>query len=409
MKTSKALYLKGMRVFGSRHTVVLLLLAAFGAVGFWLLACGDKGKGAVGSSSAGVLHSIGQFNGPLAVVQPKGDTHRLFVVEQSGKVWLLVGGRKQAVPFLNVSNKISSGGEQGLLGLAFSPDYVSSGKFYVDYTNTNGDTRVMEYTRSTSNPNLANPASARTVLAQSQPQSNHNGGNLQFGPDGYLYIGLGDGGGGGDQHGAHGNAQNLGVLLGKILRINPKKSGTHAYSIPADNPFIKRSGARGEIWAYGLRNPWRFSFDRLHGGLAIGDVGQNKIEEINWAAAPGRGKAANYGWRVWEGTSRYTPSEIAVGAISPVAQYSHLNGNCSVTGGYVVRDSALTKLYGRYLFADWCSGRIWAAQMRTGKLAAIVSLLPISLQGISSFGEDQAGHIYLASNSSGKVYRLDPK
>ena len=398
-----------MRVFGSRHTVVLLLLAAFGAVGFWLLACGGKGDGATSSPSTGVLRSIGQFNGPVAVVQPKAGTHRLFVVEQSGKIWLLVGGRKQAVPFLNVSNKISSGGEQGLLGLAFSPDYVSSGKFYVDYTNTNGDTRVMEYTRSTSNPNLANPASARTVLAQSQPQPNHNGGNLQFGPDGYLYIGLGDGGGGGDQHGAHGNAQNLGVLLGKILRINPKKNGMHAYSIPADNPFVKHSGARGEIWAYGLRNPWRFSFDRLHGGLAIGDVGQNKIEEINWATAPGRGKAANYGWRVWEGTNRYTPSEIAVGAISPVAQYSHLNGNCSVTGGYVVRDSALTKLYGRYLFADWCSGRIWAAKMRTGKLAAIVSLLPISLQGISSFGEDQAGHIYLASNSSGKVYRLDPK
>jgi len=385
----------------------------WGVVGLLAIVCAlslfpkaEQADGIPVSAASAKLVSIGSFTQPLGTTQAPGDNTRLYVVEQGGKIQLLAGGRKQAQPFLDISSKISKGGEQGLLSAAFAPDYKTSGKFYVDYTNLNGDTRVVEYRRS-SNSNLADPNSARVVLAQAQPQSNHNGGQLAFGPDGYLYISLGDGGGQGDQHGTHGNAQNLGVLLGKILRINPNKQGSRAYSIPSDNPFYGRAGARGEIWAYGLRNPWRFSFDRTKGGMAIGDVGQSEIEETNWAAPPTRGRGNNYGWRVWEGTRRNNSRENAAGQVPPVAQYSHSAGRCSVTGGYVVRDSRLTSLYGHYLFADFCSGEIWQAAMRSGKLTARVSKLTLHVTNPSSFGQDNSGHIYISS-IGGRVYRLDP-
>ena len=343
------------------------------------------------------------------VAQPKGDTSRLFVVEHAGKVILLKNGKPLSTPFLDISNRVSCCGERGLLGLAFAPDYQSSGLFYVDYTDTNGDTRVAEYRRSARNANVADPASARIVLAQTQPQPNHNGGNIVFGPDQMLYIGLGDGGSGNDPHGPIGNGQNLDTLLGKILRINPAKSGSDAYTVPSDNPFVGQAGARPEVWAWGLRNPWRFSFDRKTGGLAIGDVGQDQIEEVDWSPSPLRGRGANFGWRPFEGTRSNFPAETAVGAVPPVIQYSHGADGCSVTGGFVIRDPRLSALDGRYLYGDFCSGKLWTANLRPGRLAATVrGALPIKVPLLASFGEGSDGRIYVVS-LGGRVSRLDPK
>jgi glucose/arabinose dehydrogenase len=343
------------------------------------------------------------------VAQPKGDTGRLFVVEQAGKIVVLRNGKPLSTPFLDISRLVSCCGEQGLLGLAFAPDYSTSGRFYVDYTDVNGDTRVVEYRRSRSNSNVADASTARIVLAQPQPQANHNGGHIVFGPDQMLYIGLGDGGAGNDPHGPIGNGQNLDTLLGKILRIDPRQSGTNPYTVPASNPFVGKAGARPEIWAWGLRNPWRFSFDRKTGGLAVGDVGQNQIEEIDWSPAPQRGRGVNYGWRPFEGTRVNFPGETAVGAVPPVIQYSHGSDGCSVTGGYVIRDPRLTALAGRYLYGDFCSGKLWTANMRSGRLAAKVrGTLAFKVPLLASFGEGADGRIYLVS-LGGRVSRLDPK
>ena len=343
------------------------------------------------------------------VAQPKGDTSRLFVVEHAGRIILLKNGKPLSTPFLDISKLVSCCGEQGLLGLAFAPDYSASGRFYVDYTDVHGDTRVAEYRRSPSNANVADAATARIVLAQPQPQPNHNGGNISFGPDQLLYIGLGDGGAGNDPHGPIGNGQNLDTLLGKILRINPLKSGSDPYTVPASNPFVGQAGARPEIWAWGLRNPWRFSFDRKTGGLAIGDVGQNQIEEIDWSPAPQSGRGVNYGWRPFEGTRVNFPGETAVGAVPPVIQYSHGANGCSVTGGYVIRDQRLASLAGRYLYGDFCSGKLWTANLRAGRLAATVrGTLPFKVPLLASFGEGSDGRIYIVS-LGGRVSRLDPK
>lgn len=354
------------------------------------------------------LTRIGTFDGPVAVVQPPGDRQRLLVVEHTGSVRVLVGGHRLAKPFLNISSLVSCCGERGLLGLAFAPDYATSRRFYVDYTNSAGDTRVVEYRRSARSANTADPTTARTVLAQEQPQANHNGGNLAFGPDGKLYIGFGDGGAGDDPHGLLGNGQNLNTLLGKILRINPLQSGAQAYTVPADNPFVGRSDTRPEIWSYGLRNPWRFSFDRKTGGLAIGDVGQDNIEEIDWSAAPTRGRGLNFGWRPWEGTRANFPSESAAGAVFPVAQYAHGSGLCSVTGGYVIRDPRLKALQGRYIYADFCSNSLFTLGLKEGRLAAhSYGPLRSGVRLVSSFGEDLSGRIYV-TQLDGAVYRIDP-
>ncbi len=238
--------------------------------------------------------------------------------------------RRSARRSSTCSDKITTGSEQGLLSIAFAPDYAASGLFYVFYTDTDGDEAVVEYKRSSED--VADPGSARRLLKVADPEPNHNGGLLLFGPDEQLYIGIGDGGGAGDQHGARGNGQNLGTLLGKILRIDPKASGSRPYTIPSDNPFVNRSGAKGEIYSYGLRNPWRFSFDRSTGDLTIGDVGQNEIEEIDFVRA-GKGRGANFGWRPFEGNDRFTPGESAPGAIKPVITEKHSDGNCSITGG----------------------------------------------------------------------------
>ena len=237
-------------------------------------------------------------------------------------------------------------------------------------------------------------------------ESNHNGGLLLFGPDDLLYVGTGDGGGGGDRHGRRGNAQNLGSLLGKLLRIDPRAAAGRPYRVPDDNPFTGRSGARGEIYSYGLRNPWRFSFDRATGDLTIGDVGQNEFEEIDFVRR-GEGRGANFGWRPFEGRARYTEGESAPGHVRPVIVRNHSDGNCSITGGVVVRDPRLTGLRGRYVFGDYCKGRIESARLSPGR-ARGMRRTSLEVPGLSSFGEDAQGRVYAVS-LGGPVYRIVPR
>jgi glucose/arabinose dehydrogenase len=346
------------------------------------------------------LQRIGTFASPLYVTAPPGDRRRVFVVEQGGRVRIVRDGRKLARPFLDVSDRISAGGERGLLSLAFAPDYASSGRFYVYYTATDGDIRIVEYRRSS--VERADHGSARRVLSVPHPASNHNGGLLLFGPDGLLYAGLGDGGGGGDQHGARGNGQNLGTLLGKILRLDPRREGARPYRVPSANPFVGRSGARPEIYAYGLRNPWRFAFTP-GGHLVIADVGQGEVEEVSIVRRAG----ANLGWRVWEGRRRYAAGETAPGHVPPVIQRFHSDGNCSITGGIVVRDRVLSALRGRYVFGDYCRGRIESARLVDGR-ARDVRTTRLRVANLSSFGEDGRGRAYVTS-LSGPVYRLVPR
>jgi glucose/arabinose dehydrogenase len=345
------------------------------------------------------LVSIGRFDQPLYVTSPPGDRRRVVVVGQGGKIWVVRGGRKLDRPFLDISDRVQAGGEQGLLGLAFAPDYAASGRFYVDYTDTDGNTRIVEYRRA--GPDRADPSTGRQILFQEQPEPNHNGGQLAFGPDGLLYIGLGDGGGGDDQHGRRGNAQSLGTWLGKILRIDPLHGDP--YSVPESNPFVGRGGAKPEIYAYGLRNPWRFSFDRSTGDLTIGDVGQEEVEEIDFVRE-GRGLGANFGWRPFEGR-RKNFAEPAPGAIAPVIQQFHSDDNCSITGGYVVRDPSLPSLRGRYVFADYCRGQLLSARLRAGRAARVAQVPVKRVSSVSSFGEDASGRVYVTS-LDGAVYRL---
>jgi glucose/arabinose dehydrogenase len=352
------------------------------------------------------LTKVGDFSSPTYVTQAPGDRSRLFVVEQEGRIVVVRDGQVLDAPFLDISSKVVSGGEQGLLGLAFAPDYASSGRFYVYYTDTaGGNERVVEYRRS-SNPDRADPGSARQLIFQADSENNHNGGQLVFGPDGLLYIGLGDGGGGDDQHGRIGNGQNLGTLLGKILRIDPRLRGGRPYGIPRDNPFVHRRGAKPAIYAWGLRNPWRFSFDRKTGDLTIGDVGQDHVEEVDFRKR-GTARGVNFGWRAWEGTRREDPSLSPRHVVMPVLEYTHDSGGCSVIGGYVIRDPRLRALNGRYVYGDLCEGDLLTAKLRQGGSSARRSL-GLHVSDLSSFGEDGAGRVYAVS-LDGPVYRLDPR
>jgi glucose/arabinose dehydrogenase len=346
------------------------------------------------------LKGIGTFNSPLYVTAPPGDRRRVFVVEQGGTVRIVRGGKKIERPFLDVSGRISAGGERGLLSLAFAPDYASSGLFYVYYTAPDGDIRIVEYRRASAE--RADHDSARIVLSVDHPASNHNGGLVKFGPDGLLYAGLGDGGGGGDQHGARGNGQNTGTLLGKILRFDPRRDGSRPYRVPSSNPFVGRSGARPEIFAYGVRNPWRFSFTP-NGALVVADVGQGSVEEVTVV----RRKGANLGWRVFEGRSRYASGESAAGHLPPAIQRFHSDGNCSITGGVVVRDPVLSALRGRYGFGDLCRGRIESARLN-GNKPRKGRATRLQVENLSSFGEDARRRVY-ATSLGGPVYRLVPR
>lgn len=365
----------------------------------------DGGEPASGRGGV-ALEEIGEFESPVFLAQPEGDP-ALYVVEQTGRIMRTSPSGKVST-FLDVSRQIVSGGEQGLLSVAFAPDFSRSGLFYVDYTNRNGDTRVVEYRRSRRNPAEADPDSARVLLAVDQPFANHNGGLLLFDGDGNLLVGLGDGGSGGDPDR---NGQDLSTLLGKILRIDPSPPRGRArvsseYSIPPGNPFVEREGARPEILAYGLRNPWRFSLDRRGGGLWIGDVGQSALEEIDYVGRLGAG--ANFGWSAFEGIERFNPDEKAKNALPPVHTYGRDEG-CSVTGGYVVRDRQLESLYGRYLYADFCQGQLrsFSAADAVPGPAADDSAVGLQVPSISSFAEDQSGRIY-AISLDGPVYRLVP-
>jgi glucose/arabinose dehydrogenase len=351
------------------------------------------------------LVEVGRFAAPLYVTAPPGDRRRVMVVEQGGRIVVVRDGRRRARPFLDLRSRVLAGGERGLLSLAFAPDYASSGRLYVYFTGRDARQHVVELRRASAD--RADPSTAREVLSMDDPEDNHNGGLLLFGPDRHLYIGTGDGGGGNDQHGARGNAQDLGSLLGKILRIDPAASGGRPYTVPASNPFVRRSGARPEVYAYGLRNPWRFSFDRRTGDLSIGDVGQDAVEEVDFVRR-GRGAGANFGWRPWEGTRRNF-DEPAPGAVRPVLEHTHTQGWCSVTGGVVVRDPRVPALAGRYVFGDLCQGRLRVARLRAGRRADDRELPGVRrIDQLSSFGEDALGRVYVTS-SAGPVFRLAPR
>jgi glucose/arabinose dehydrogenase len=375
-------------------------LAALSGVLLVVGACGSDNSGQAGASSAtqkargaatGVrLVKVGSFSSPVYVTAPRGDDRRIFVVEQGGTIRVVRGGKRLSRPFLDVRSRIISGGEQGLLSMAFAPDYARTRRFYVNYTDKGGLQRIVEYRRSASSADRALPSSARTVLRYDGVEANHNGGLLVFGPDRLLYAGTGDGGGANDQHGARGNAQDLSSLLGKIL--------------PASNPFAGRSGARPEIYSYGLRNPWRFSFDRSTGDLAIGDVGQSAVEEIDFASK-GTASGVNYGWRPLEGNRRNF-DEPAPGAVAPVLELTHSAGNCSVTGGYVVRDRGVPALLGRYVYGDLCKGELRSAKLAPGSAAGDAAIPGVAkVDQLSSFGEDAHGRVYAVS-LTGPIYRL---
>jgi glucose/arabinose dehydrogenase len=406
-----------------------LALALAGALG--LLGCGsgsgdgdDAGNGGNGDDGGGqplpdgavapmcdnpssstdltLVEVVRGLSQPIFVTSPPNDP-RLFVVEQAGVI-KIVEGNEVTGTFLDIRTPVTSGGERGLLGLAFHPNYPADGRFFLNYSaaNLSGATVIAEY-RVSSDPAVADASSEVRLLEISQPRSNHNGGMIAFGADGYLYIGMGDSGGGGDPDN---DAQNPSTLLGSMLRIDVSTAGE--YAIPTDNPFVAGGGAP-EVWAYGLRNPWRFSFDRQTGDLYIGDVGQNAVEEISFlpAGAPG---GTDFGWRICEGSSG--PNCGGQGRTAPISEYGHMAAGCqafgttaSVTGGYVYRGSCLTSFQGHYFFGDWCHDMVWhfPADAPTNSPP---ELSLSGLNGLASFGEDAAGELYLVSRNNGRLYRL---
>jgi glucose/arabinose dehydrogenase len=338
------------------------------------------------------------FEQPAFLTAPPGDP-RLFIVDQPGRIWVISDGDPEV--FLDIRDEVGFGGERGLLGLAFHPDYAANGRFFVDYTDVDGDTRVMEYTVAADDPDRADPASGRILLAVGQPAGNHNGGMIAFGPDGYLWIGMGDGGGGGD---TYGNGQRADTVLGAMLRIDV--DGGDPYVIPADNPYADGAAGAPEVWATGLRNPWRFAFDE--GLVYIADVGQNEWEEID--AAPVDAAGLNYGWPITEGTHCFSPSSgcDTDGLTLPVFEYSHDEG-CSVTGGYVYRGTAIPGLAGHYLFSDYCAGVVRSFRLDGGAPTDVRSWEDDlgRIASVTSFGLDAAGEIYVVSGD-GEVFRIVP-
>lgn len=336
-----------------------------------------------------------EFSNPVYVTSPPGDD-RLFVVEQSGRIMIHADGDVLETPFLDIRSEVSFGGEQGLLGLAFHPDYASNGRFFVNYTNTNGDTRIVEYTVS-SDPNQAAPQTARELLGFQQPAGNHNGGWLGFGPDSYLYIATGDGGAANDRFG---NGQNPDSLLAKILRIDVDNGDP--YGIPSTNPWADGGGVP-EAFIWGLRNPWRASFDENN--LYIGDVGQGRWEEISVVSIADAG--ANLGWSIMEGAHCFDANECdQSGLVLPAHEYSHDEG-CSVTGGYVYRGDAIPELRGQYLFADYCTSFLRAFTYENGEATNVVQFDVGDFGRVTSFGQDAAGEIYVTTPSA--VYMIVPR
>jgi len=344
---------------------------------------------------------------PVGFEAPNDGTNRIFIIEQPGTIRIIQGGPLLATPFLDITSKVESGGEKGLLGLAFHPSFSVNGRFYVDYTQRSGTTGqlqsvIAEYLVSAADPNQADPRSERPMLVVDQPYDNHNGGQLAFGPDGFLYIAFGDGGSGGDPQR---NGQNTSTLLAKILRIgvDPPFAAGKQYAIPSDNPFANGSGLP-EIWAYGLRNPWRFSFDRATGLLFAGDVGQDSWEEVDIIT-----KGGNFGWNVMEGNNCYPPSVTSckmTGLVLPIAVYGHNPaGGDAIIGGFVYHGSAIAGLAGTYVFGDLSSGHVWGLKQDATGSWRMTLVLTHSLT-VSSFGQDTAGELYLVDYGNGAVLRF---
>lgn len=391
------------------HSLVFLLLF------FVVIICSAGPAIAVPPDDLQLVPVISGLSSPVAIRHAGDGSGRLFIVQQGGIISIWDGTTLLPTPFLNITTSVDSGGEQGLLGLAFHPNYASNGYFYVNYTYDPGPgldrTRIARYSVSAGNPDVADPS--ETVLMEiEQDFANHNGGDIHFGPDGYLYIGMGDGGSGGDPNN---RAQDLTQLLGKMLRIDVDGAtragrgvitgcGLQAnYSIPLDNPFVGNGNACDEIWAYGVRNPWRFSFDRITGALFIGDVGQGVWEEIDFQASTSPG-GENYGWRCYEGTHEYNTNGCSGPFVDPILEYQHLSGRNSITGGYAYRGHGIAGFDGTYLFADFTTGEIWFATQNGGWSATVWANTSL---GISSFGEDEDGELYVADLFGGTVSRFE--
>ncbi len=347
------------------------------------------------------------FTSPLDIQQAGDGSGRLFVVEQGGTIKIIQSGNVLGTPYLDISSSVASGGELGLLGLAFHPNFTSNGCFYVNYTSTrNGklQTFISEFRAATAAANTVNTTSEQNLFTVDQPEANHNGGGLAFGNDGFLYIGLGDGGGGGDMHGTIGNAQDLTTRLGKMLRINVTCNGT--FSIPSDNPFVANATAAKEIWLYGLRNPFRFSIDHTTGNLWIGDVGQNSFEEVDMLTPMQKG--SDMGWRCKEGTHdfNFTGNCPSLTLVDPIYDYGRAQGDATVIGGYVYHGTNIAALSGNYVFGDFISGRIWSlAQNSQGKWTPTL-LANSGANNLAGFGQDAAGELYVAQIGTGTVARL---
>ncbi|HWS88690.1 MAG TPA: PQQ-dependent sugar dehydrogenase, partial [Pyrinomonadaceae bacterium] len=350
-----------------------------------------------------LVSPVGGLSSPVGIVNAADGTGRLFVVEQGGRVRVVKNGALLPTPFLDIATRISTGGERGLLGLAFPPGFASKQRFYVYYTNPSGDIRVARYRVSAGNADVADAGSEQVVITIPHPSfANHNGGQLAFSPrDGFLYAGTGDGGSGNDPGN---NAQNTNSLLGKILRLDVETGNPATYTVPPSNPFVGRTGFRPEIWALGVRNPWRFSFDRQTHDLYIADVGQGTWEEIDFQPAASAG-GENYGWRIMEGAHCHIPNPCdQTGLTLPVVEYNHAAGDCSVTGGYVYRGSAFARMQGVYFYGDFCSGRIWG--LRRVSSAWQSTLLLDTSFNLTAFGEDEAGNLYAASYGTGEIYSV---
>jgi glucose/arabinose dehydrogenase len=365
--------------------------------------CGSSSEGSLPQGHGARLQQVvSGLSFPLYLTAPPGDMNRLFVVEKTGTIRIVKGGTLLPTAFLDLSSAVSGGDEQGLLGLAFDPGYASNGRFVVHYTDVAGDTRLSIFQVS-SDPDIADPASEQVILTAAQPFSNHNGGQILFGPDGFLYLGLGDGGSANDPQG---RGQDLTELLGSILRLDVQAG--NSYTIPPDNPFVGQAGARPEVWSYGLRNPWRFSFDRASGDLYIADVGQSQSEEVDVATASGgSGKGVNYGWNIMEGAHCLAGTCDQTGLTLPVFEYNHSQG-CSITGGYVYRGSAIPALQGLYFFADFCQGWVRSFRHETSGIIELTDWPTLRPGGlITSFGEDAAGELYVMA-AGGGVFKFVP-
>jgi glucose/arabinose dehydrogenase len=386
-----------------RHPSYRAGLPAFPAFAAFLMvslgACADSVTVPVPEPSVDdlVLTEIAAgLNSPVYLAAKDGDD-RIFVVEQTGTIRVISGGDVLASPFLDITSKTQSGGERGLLSVAFHPEPGDT-RFFVNYTDRNGDTVVERY-EAVPGQNVADANSAFTILTVEQPFGNHNGGQLQFGPDGMLYVGMGDGGSGGDPQG---NGQNLNTLLGAMLRLDVDEGAP--YSIPSDNPYVS-GGGRPEIWASGLRNPWRFSFDRQNGDLYIADVGQNRLEEIN--VRPSNEAGVNYGWNTMEGSECFGGGGCDTGAFAlPALEYDHAQG-CSITGGYVYRGGRMPELTGSYFYADFCEGWIRSFRYVDGSATDQTEWEMPDVGRITSFGQDHMGELYVLT-STGSVYQIEP-